>query len=161
MEVNAPIVDKLLAFVIDMLIIIPSIIVPLSFLMRNIAGEVRTYEDMLRVMDTNPDLMTRMLVVSVITILLIMFYFVVFEYRLGSTPGKRLLHLKVKSDRKQLKLWQALVRNMELLVLLISNIVTLALVAVDVFSQFGQPERRRILERWSKTRVVKVIPNAR
>jgi uncharacterized RDD family membrane protein YckC len=153
----APFIDKLLAVIIDCVIVVPLVMFPIGFLLRRISVAAVDFDHWVRILEDNPQLMLSMTIVSIAIILLIGFYFVLFEYRLGSTPGKRIFGLEVAGKRKNKKpvLWRVIVRNLN--VIFLFSALTLILVIIDMLSQFGNKERQRLLEKWSDTRVIKRI----
>ena len=83
--------------------------------------------------------------------LLALVYFAYQEYKFKDTIGKRIMKIYVKSDTKELKLWQCIIRN----IYWIPLVPFFPLIAIaDFVSMFFTKENQRLSEIMSKTRTV-------
>lgn len=149
-EVNASFWKRVIAYIIDAIIINIIIIWPfqktimrlsLGFQSNNIL-QVYNYisSNQEAVRATLPEMAILFVIVSILTIA----YWAILEYKLRQSIGKMLLNIYVKSDEKTLTLQQCIIRN-------VSKISGLLLLT-DCIGIIGN--KQRFLERLSKTRVV-------
>jgi len=148
-EVRASFFKRILAFGIDIAIL--NFILGYAFggLVERILPEgdfMSSYEFLLNNPAVSRMLYTLMLSATGIVLL----YFIIFEYKMQQTPGKMIFRLKVKSLGKKLKLWQCIVRPL----FIIPFFPIILLWVIDPVYAFFNKEGQRLLERWSKTKVV-------
>jgi uncharacterized RDD family membrane protein YckC len=154
--INAPIVDRILAFIIDAFIAYFAIFFPSTWLLQRWFGPVTDPLHLQRMLEADTRLqITLYLFITALTVLTLI-YFVIFEYRLKATPGKRLLSLRVApTDRTRPSIGRIVARNLGVLVFLSISLIIPLLVLIDLLSALWDKERQRFLERWSKTKVIK------
>lgn len=129
---------RFLAYVIDMLLVNLAVSIPFS-------KYFTKFEDNLDLIlgSSNPSLFW----LSVLAVLLIMFYFILLEYKTGQTLGKMLLNIySVSLMGKKMGFNQAVIRNL-------TKPFPIVLL-VDVAYMFFKGERRRLFEVFSGTAVV-------
>ncbi|MFH1331728.1 MAG: RDD family protein [archaeon] len=149
-EVNASFWKRVIAYIIDAIIIniiiiwpFQKVIVRLSvdFQSNNIMqvyNYISSNQEAIRA--TLPEMAILFVIVSLLTIA----YWAILEYKLRQSIGKMILNIYVKSDEKTLTLSQCIIRNISK----ISGILLL----IDCIGIIGN--RQRFLERISKTRVI-------
>ena len=147
---NAPILKRFFAFVIDLLMLNFFILFPFQgVLLQGLSG-AESFEALLTAFDhySTTNLVIMALFISFVSIL----YFVIFERKLGQTPGKMILKIFVISEEKEFRLWQAWVRS--LFVVLVFPFILLWF--IEPFVVFFNHENKRLLEMLSKTKTVEV-----
>lgn len=108
---SAQIWKRILAFLIDLLIIDFFIFGPFKKIIKSLVpaeAGLSAYS----YLASNPEISNILVAVSISSGILAMLYFAVLEWKLNQTVGKILLKLYVESDFKKLKFWQCLVRSM-------------------------------------------------
>ena len=144
---QASTLKRFLAFIIDILIIDMIILFPFRSLMGKIVPTGSFSKTMEFVSGSNSTSIT--VIVFFVTALAIL-YFVLFEKKLGQSPGKMLFNLYVKSQTKDLKYWQLFVRSM----FLVPSFPFFLLWVIDPVVMFFTKENQRLSEILSKTKVV-------
>lgn len=103
------------AFAIDIFIINLAVSIPFKGKLNNIIGDVsnKSFLEVYSYMNSiSSDEMNRLVfIMSIVSLLVSLLYFVIMEYKFGQTLGKMLFKIVVKSDDKKLKLKQCLIRN--------------------------------------------------
>jgi hypothetical protein len=149
-EVNASIFRRILAFAIDLLIINLVIATPLRRVLVDMiplnGSFFEIYNFLLNNSELNKTIMWISLALSTLTIL----YFAILEWKLGQTIGKVLLKVHVKSDSKEFKLWQAIIRNLFLL----PFFPFVLLWVIDPLFMLFTKNSQRLTEIFSKSKVV-------
>ncbi|RMF54318.1 RDD family protein [Candidatus Woesearchaeota archaeon] len=111
-EMTASLWKRALAFVIDLSIINLIVISPF----RNAIGEIftnaSTFAETYEFLISNPDYLSRVYGVMISVSALAVMYFALLEWKTNQTIGKYVMRIHVKP--KSLKLWQAVVRNLEI-----------------------------------------------
>jgi hypothetical protein len=152
-KVAATPIQKLMAFVVDTLIVLLSInvatlVFPLGL---QLPSDAQAFSAML---EQNPQMAYLIMAYLFGMMVVALAYFTIFEHRLKSTPGKRLLSIELE---KKPNVGQALLRNLDWVFLMYPSPIILLLVLIDALSQFSNQKRQRLLEKWSKTRVIQKV----
>lgn len=135
-NITAPFWKRVLAYIIDLLIIE-------VFIVSAFKGFFKQNESIISLLTNNsPELMW----VSFCIMLLSLAYWVLFEWKLRQTPGKMLLNLHVGTRTPEIKLSQAITRN-------ITKPFPLALL-IDVAYMFFKRDNQRLFEKFSDTNVI-------
>ena len=115
-QIKAPagIFKRVLAFVIDLLILDFFVTWPFKGLLKGLMPS-DNFSEIYAYIQTNPSIGNQVFIGMVSISIIFILYFTVLEYKFKQSIGKRLMNLYVESDQKELKLWQVLVRNMFLL----------------------------------------------
>ena len=135
-NVTAPFWKRVLAYIIDLLII--EVFIVSAF--RTFFKENQNIVSLLT--DNSPELMW----VSFSIMLLSLVYWVLFEWKLRQTPGKMLLNLYVGTRTPEIKFSQVLTRC-------ITKPFPLALL-IDVAYMFFKRDNQRLFEKFSDTNVI-------
>ncbi|MBU0980906.1 MAG: RDD family protein [Nanoarchaeota archaeon] len=148
-EARASLFKRVLAFAIDILILDLVVLGPLKKLVSGIVsdGGITATTEFL---NSNPEIMNKMIILSAISGVLMLTYFTVLELMVGQTAGKALLNLYVKG-KKRITLWQALLRNIFIIPMFP---FVLLWVVEPIFLLFS---RRRLLEILTKTETVQQV----
>ncbi|PIO06376.1 hypothetical protein COT47_03395 [Candidatus Woesearchaeota archaeon CG08_land_8_20_14_0_20_43_7] len=148
LEGPASIFKRMLAFVIDMLLLDLVIASPFSRLIAgNFQGDYAKIRDMVL---SNPGVASRMFTIILTVMTIMILYFALTEFKLGQSFGKMLLQLRVRSDTKDLRLYQCLLRS----IFLIPVFPFILLWIADPLSMAFTKDSRRLSEILSKTRTV-------
>ena len=142
-----------LAFLIDIIII--QILVNLNFskLLQNDFGSDKSLTELFNYSINNySTLEPKLLIISIVTSLLALIYFTLFEWKLKQTLGKMLFKIKVTSKNKKLELWQALVRNLPK-VLIFINYFFWVLIIDLIYYNFT---KKRLFDKLALTDVAKL-----
>ncbi|MBW3022648.1 RDD family protein [Candidatus Woesearchaeota archaeon] len=107
-EVPAPIFKRLFAFVIDILIVDLVLLWPFSRVLSALFENSISAEAMADLISGQP------YIIFSVTIIFFL-YFVLFEYKTGQTIGKMLVNLYCTPVAGEMRLWQAVVRNIFLI----------------------------------------------
>tara|TARA_B100000315_G_C14333836_1_gene476471 strand:- start:116 stop:589 length:474 start_codon:yes stop_codon:yes gene_type:complete len=146
--VNASLVKRFIAFIVDFLLIEFIIVAPFGKIISNYIIE-GTFEETFSYMMSTDALFAQLYPIIITITLLAIAYFAIFEYKYGQTPGKMLLKLKVISQTKKLLPWQLVVRALLL-------IPFYPLTFIDVIYVFFNQDNQRVLEYLSKTKTVQL-----
>ena len=148
---------RILAFLIDLIAVNAIILSPFQNVLRTrfpdmsfhmlFSGEIAS-------MNIPKDTETLLGVMSIFTLL----YFAIMEYKLGQTIGKILTNLSVVSteNNNSLRFWQCVLRS----IFLIPMFPFMVLWIVDPLYMFFDQHNQRLLERWSKTMTIQIVPPA-
>ncbi len=108
-ETHVPIWKRILAFLIDMLILYGIILAPLQKLLPETFST--NFRDILSTAEALQPFEHTLLILSTIMAFITLLYFSLLEGILQQTPGKIILNLRVESTAKEFSWWQAVVRN--------------------------------------------------
>lgn len=150
--VPASLFRRFLAFLLDLFALDLVVAGPFRSIFMAIFGK-QELKDIMVVMESDPLMSFLAQTILLLLGLLVLLYFVILEYAVGQTLGKRIFRLRVESDRRQKKLWQYLVRSL----FVIPVFPFIVLWIVDPLHQLFSIEGRRWTERLSRTRVVQDV----
>jgi uncharacterized RDD family membrane protein YckC len=150
--VNASILKRVLAFIIDLLIVDIAIVFPFQGVLRRIVpagGFIETY----RYFSVQGSSFLLYAIATTVTVLALM-YFVLLEKKMGQSVGKIFFRLYVVgTDKEELSTWRCLLRS----IFLIPLFPFILLWIVDpVFVGFSH-EHQRLTEYLSRTKVVEHV----
>ena len=111
-EAQASFWKRTLAFLIDILIIYSVILSPFRAAIKSLLPEPNSISEMISFLSST-DLPASLYLIAFSIFLLVYLYFVLMDFKIGQSVGKAVMKLSVKP--KDLKLWQCLVRNLELI----------------------------------------------
>ncbi len=94
----------------------------------------------------------KLLLISIVTAVSALIYFILFEWKLRQTIGKMILKIKVNSETKTLEFWQALVRNIPKAAFFVNYTVWIFLIDL-IYHSFT---RKRLFDKLAKTYVKKI-----
>ena len=144
---QASVLKRLIAFLIDIAIIIYIISLPfILIIFIRIVPETASISEKINILNNSPVAQ----IVYFFIFLIVLLYFMRLEMKLNQTPGKILFNLYVKSQTKDLKYWQLFVRSM----FLIPLFPFVLLWIIDPIVMFFTKENQRLSEILSKTKVV-------
>lgn len=128
LDKRASLWDRSLAYVLDVFIMLLVIFLPFHYSFKLINNRTPFFETLW----LTP---------------LIIFYFAITEKEFGSSLGKMILNLKIKSLKGELKPWQALLRNL--------TKFSPVLLLIDTINCFLNKDNQRFSEVWAGTKVIK------
>lgn len=140
---------RVLAFLIDLLIINFIILFPFRKLFREIMPTASSFKETFNLVNTS-ELNSLILTISIFASILMMLYFIILERKIGQSIGKILTNVYVVSELKELKFWQLLVRNL----FLIPFFPFIMLWVADPLFMFFTKDKKRLSEILSKTKVI-------
>jgi len=143
---NAPLLKRILAFIVDMIIVELFVISPFSRVLKGSMVE-GSFTEVLDHITSNEVLFGNLLPVVVAVTFMTLAYFAIFEFKYQQTIGKMIFKLKVVSISGKLNMSQCIVRA---LIVLPFYFVTV----VDVIYALFNAENQRALEYFSKTKTV-------
>ena len=143
--VPAPLWKRAFAYVIDSFVVAFVIGLPLNSTLKIDSGSFKQTFDFFT---ANPDIATKFVFVSLITALLAILYWAIFEYKYKQSLGKYVMKVEVRSTIKEFTFGQCFMRNL-------SKINTLFLVIDSLNIIFGK-SHQRYLEKISNTEVVEL-----
>lgn len=141
----ASFLKRVAAFLIDLFVIYFIIGYPLNSLLKKLIPPTDSFTDYFKYL-VDPQFPPIAFVVIASLEIISLLYFVALEYRLGQSLGKMMMKIYIVSDKKELKIWQVVVRSLFLLV----DIIWM----IDVIYYVFNKEKRRLFEVLSKTRTV-------
>jgi len=148
--VSAKLWKRLIAFIIDLLLI--NIILSFSFssVISGLVPETTNPWDTLAYVQENPEVANSLNLINRIMMGIIFLYFVIMERVFSKTIGKMLMHIRVKSLDNKLKLWQCLARSLFLIPFFPFSLFWV----IEPISLLFIKDHRRSLELLSKTATV-------
>ena len=147
---KASVLKRLLAFIVDIIIINLTILWPFRKTMENMLPKYDSFSQTFDYISKNHDLNGSLTIIMFCVSLLTILYFYLLEKKLGQTVGKMLFGLYVKSAEKELKGWQIFARS----VFLIPAFPFILLWIIDPIVMLFNRENQRLSEIVSKTKVV-------
>ena len=111
-ETQASFWKRTLAFLIDIFIINVVILSPFRSVIEALLPELSSTSEIINFL-SSADLPISLYLIAFSIFLLVYLYFVLMDFKIGQSVGKAVMKLSVKP--KDLKLWQCLVRNLELI----------------------------------------------
>ena len=103
-------------------------------------------------LENHSSLEPKLLLISIVTAVSALIYFILFEWKLRQTIGKMILKIKVNSETKTLEFWQALVRNIPKAAFFVNYTVWIFLIDL-IYHSFT---RKRLFDKLAKTYVKKI-----
>jgi uncharacterized RDD family membrane protein YckC len=143
---------RLLAFIIDIMIINFVILFPFRRLFQKIVPSSLGFKETFEAVNA-PELNSVIVLMSIFSAILMVLYFVLLEGKLRQSIGKILTGIYVVGEAKELRLWQLLVRNL----FLVPFFPFILLWVVDPAFMLLTKDNKRLSEILSKTRVVERI----
>ena len=111
-EVQSSFWRRTLAFLIDILIINAIILSPFRAAIESLLPGISSTTEIISFL-SSADLPVSLYLIAFSISLLVYLYFVLMDFKIGQSVGKAIMKLSIKP--KDLKLWQCLVRNLELI----------------------------------------------
>ena len=142
-----------LAFIIDILII--QFIVNLNFnklLAADLSNDKSLIELFNYSLENYSSLEPKLLTISIITAILALIYFILFEWKLKQTIGKMLFKIKITSENKRLEFYQVLIRNLPKAALFVNYTIWIFFIDL-IYHSFT---RRRLFDKLAKTNIEKI-----
>ena len=147
---QASVLKRIVAFIIDLLIINLIVLFPFKRIFNNIIPETGSFSETFDFLSNNAEYNTFITLLILLVAASAILYFVILEKKLRQSPGKMLFNLYVESKTKDLKYWQLFIRSMFLIPLFPFVLLWIIDPAVMLFTK----ENQRLLEILSKTKVV-------
>jgi uncharacterized RDD family membrane protein YckC len=146
----ASIFKRALAFLIDLSIINFIIFFPFRRLLQNVLPEESSFSLTYNFLKNNPELGTLLSITFMTMSFITILYFIILEKKLTQSIGKIILNINVASEKKHLKLWQLIVRNL----FLIPIFPFILLWIIDPIFIILTKNKQRLSEILSKTKVI-------
>ena len=105
---------RLLAFILDLMIINIIIVSPFRPLLQKLLPSTSMQES-IELLYSTPGSTSALITVTIVMALLILLYFIILERRLGQTIGKILFNIYLKPNKGAITFWQALISNLTLI----------------------------------------------
>jgi hypothetical protein len=147
---QASVLKRLIAFIIDLLIVNLIILFPFRRIFREMVPETDSFSKTLDFLSNNSELSTLITIIILAVAFLTILYFMIMEKKLKQSPGKMLFNLYVQSQTKDLKYWQLFVRSM----FLIPLFPFILLWIIDPVVMLFTKENQRLSEILSRTKTV-------
>ncbi len=141
---------RMLAFLIDIIILEFIVFSPFSSLMQQIFGGGKFSLSKYSYIAGSPEKMQAMILIALFATLLALIYFSVIEYKLNQTPGKIIMGIYIISSSRDLRYWQCLVRSL----FIIPIFPFILLWVIDPIYALFNKDNQRLFELLSKTKVV-------
>lgn len=148
-----PIYKRVLAFLLDIILINIVLYAPFRPIITKLAP-VTTFAEYTEFLSSGGSSMETLSVITVIMAFIALLYFVIFEYTMSQTPGKIVFNMTIISTSKEKNIFRYLLRSL----FIIPIFPIFLLWFIEPFYMVFNPENQRLLEKWSKTRVVQYIP---
>jgi uncharacterized RDD family membrane protein YckC len=133
------------AFLADIMILDTIIMFPFTFVFAQFLPEKLTYQAIATYLQQNDNITAILIIIWTLYFFVMILYFSIFEYLIGTTPGKKVFDLNVVSEEGDLKYWQTIVRSLQLFVIVPLWIIDM------IYLIF---KKKRFFEAISKTKVV-------
>ncbi len=150
--IPASLFRRFLAFLLDLLILDLVVAAPFRGVFAGIFGE-QELTDLMAAMEADPSMSFLAQMILLLLGILLLLYFMILEFTVGQTLGKRIFRLRVENDKKQKQIWQYLVRSL----FVIPVFPFILLWVIDPIHMFFSIEGRRWSEKLSRTRVVQDV----
>ena len=141
---------RIIAFLIDMMIINLIVLFPFRGLFEDVLPKDYSFSEAYRLLSSSTDYASLLTSVSFMMSILIIIYFYLMERKMSQTIGKMLMKIYVASDNKELRAWQLLARNIAFIPLF----PFVLLWVLDPLFMFFTKTNQRLSEILSKTKVV-------
>jgi hypothetical protein len=147
---QASVLKRLIAFIIDLLIINIIILFPFKKVFNGMVPQTESFSKTFDFLSSNTGSSAAITVIVILIAFLTILYFMLLEKKLNQTPGKILFNLYVESHEKELKYWQLFVRSM----FLIPVFPFVLLWIIDPLVMLFTKENQRLSEILSRTKTV-------
>ena len=147
---QASVLKRLIAFIIDILLVNLIILFPFRGLFENMIPESSSFSKTFEFLSANSNLTGAITIIMFGVAFITILYFMIFEKKLGQSVGKMVLNLHVESSKKDLKYWQLFIRSM----FLIPVFPFILLWFVDPIVMLFTKENQRLSEILSSTKTV-------
>lgn len=148
--VQASVLKRIGAFLIDLLIINWIILIPFREIFTSIIPEAGSFSKTLDLLSSSAEYNAFITVLMVLIAFLAILYFMILEKKLRQTVGKMIFNLHVEGQNKGLSYWQLFVRSM----FLIPVFPFVLLWFIDPVVMLFTKENQRLSEILSRTKVV-------
>ena len=140
---------RIVAFLIDVAIINLVVLFPFRALFQEIIPKDLSFSDAYKLL-SSANYTSYLSTISFVMSILIIFYFLLLERKMGQTIGKMFMKIYLASDNDNLKIWQLLTRNL----VFIPIFPFILLWILDPLFMFFTKTNQRLTEILSKTKVV-------
>jgi uncharacterized RDD family membrane protein YckC len=153
-QVPASLFKRFLAMIIDLFIINLVIVTPFR---GNLIAKIPTTEftESLKYLTENPGITNSLYSMMIAIFFMIFLYFVIFDVKLGQTPGKMLLKIYSISEipKQPLGLWNSLLRNLGILLIPLF----FPIIFIDIGIAFFNKDKKRGFEILSHSKTIENI----
>ncbi|HZX45180.1 MAG TPA: RDD family protein [Candidatus Nanoarchaeia archaeon] len=144
---------RIAAFMTDLLIIDIVILFPLNGVVSRLIPKFSSFSEAVEVFSSG-SYNSGIIPLAFMMAILFFLYFTWMEYKIKQTPGKMLFRISIKSDLPDMKLWQAVTRNIFAVPIFPFFLLGIMDFVFLLFNKTGQ----RLSEILSKTRTVEEYP---
>ena len=147
---NALIWKRIAAFFIDLMIINLVVLLPFRAIFSGMIPKGKSFSETFELLSKSTQITNNLAIVAFVVSVFVILYFYKMEKNMSQTIGKKVVGIYVVSDKKELSVWQAVVRS--LVFLPVFPFILLWL--IDPIFMFFNKSNQRLSEILSKTRVV-------
>jgi hypothetical protein len=151
-EIPARAWKRMLAFIVDLLIINTVILYPFKKYFKNIVPITR-YQEAVEYVLTNPSVTNTLTTIAVMVSVIIVLYFSLSGFKTGTTIGKLLFRIRTKSLLKETKYWQYLVASLTF----IPFMPFVILWVVDPLHMMLTEKKQRFMERLARLETIEEV----
>jgi len=142
---------RIIAYVIDFLIIRFTILIPFNALFKKIIPvHEQGYKAIIEYLQNTPNISSLLIVISIAMSVLIVLYFTLFEYKTQQTPGKMIMKQWIVPEKDNITILNYLISNLTF-VLVFPFII---LWIIDLIHAIYSPKNQRFMEKISGILVV-------
>lgn len=149
----ASIFKRIIAFVIDILILDLIVLAPFDFLFQKMMP-TGSISQQISYIQNNPGLLNSFYPIMIFMSIIIVFYFTYLDYKIKQTPGKMLLGLYIIPEKKNRTFWNYLLSNITFVVARLFIIVWI----IDFFYMISSPKNQRLTQKLNKILIVQDYP---
>ncbi len=146
--VPAPFGRRILAFLIDIILVNIFLTAPFQKIIRGLVPDSTNYTAIQSAMESNPQVATAVFIVGAFSGLFAVLYFAILEAKLGYTVGKLFMRIRVAAlDKQELTFGKCVIRAL----FLIPIFPFILFWVIEPIYMLLSPVNQRLLERWSNT----------
>lgn len=150
--VPSSVLRRILAFIIDMLILDFIIFTPFSAVIRKMIPNM-DFALVSSALQSNRETANLIFLILTFVSFFSLLYFALLEYKLGATIGKKILGLEVVPDKGSMRFWQTIVRT--LFIFPVFPFILFWIIDPLYLAMSGT--NQRLLERFSMTRTIQRV----
>ena len=142
---------RIIAYLIDFLIIRFTILIPFNGLLRKIVpAEEEGYKAVIEYLQNTPSISGLLVIISIAMSFVIVLYFTIFEYKTKQTPGKMIMKQWIVPEKQNITLLNHLISNLTFV--LVFPFVLLWI--IDLIYMIYSPKNQRFMEKLSGILVI-------
>ncbi|MBW2977300.1 RDD family protein [Candidatus Woesearchaeota archaeon] len=137
---------RIIAYVIDFIIIRFTILIPFNALLRKIIPvQEQGYKAVIGYLQNNPSINSLLVVISIAMSIMIVLYFTIFEYKTQQTPGKMIMKQWIVPEKEKITAINYLVSNLTFILVFPFMILWI----IDLIHAIYSPKNQRFMEKIS------------